>query len=304
MVVNSGNDLNQRLKIYFAMLAIHNVVRKNVVSKTGFLFLLILSVVGNFLDATEIREDSLTFPMSEWRPNVKVEMGKNSSKGRVGTLQQSRWISTSASTTSRIRTSTLTAFNGDSAFKDTGMSFNDASVLWRECEDVHHGTSSDSSTVLRLPLTELAHYDYHQDRRLRQPPQQLQQQPRWQPRWQPQQHPQQQSCGNRDDNRNSNREPQPQPHRQLHPRWQPQPQPQPHPQLHPRRRLQLQGAYSQVLWRECEEVHCGTSSPQIWAYAKSGSLVLSRMFKNGPNPDTSGFPDFKYRGSPSSRSLV
>jgi hypothetical protein len=315
---NSGNDLNQRLKISFAMLAIHNVV-KNVVSTKGFVFVLILFVLGNFLDATEIREDSLTFPMSEWRPVVRVEMGKQNATCRVGTLQQSRWISTSASTTSRIRTSTSKAFNGDNAFEDTDKSSNDASVLWRECENVHHGSSSGSSSVLKLPLTELARNDFttstikfvdsdsrHSNRNSNR-------------------------VGNRDGNRNSNRNSnrvatamttatatapanvnrnRNRNRNCIRNRIRDGNRDRNRNRIRNRIRdgnCNCKAPTVKVLWRECEDVHCGTSSPQIWAYAKSGSLVLSRREwpKTGHFRASRTFcRTFKYRGSPNCLSLV
>ena len=173
----SGHDLTQRLKIYFAMLAIHNVVRKKVVSTKGLvLFLIQIVFVANQLDATETQEDSTTYPMSERRPNVKVEMGKHCANG-WDVLQPSKWNSISASTTIRMGTSTqqrpstapksppreltlppmaLTLPPPRSQTECAHIEeyvFNappTAQILWRECEEVHCGTSSGSRTGLQL----------------------------------------------------------------------------------------------------------------------------------------------------------
>jgi hypothetical protein len=168
---NSGHDLTQRLKIYFAMLAIHNVVRKKVVSTKGLvLFLIQIVFVANQLDATKTQEDPTTYPMSERRPNVKVEMGKHCANG-WDVLQPSKWNSTSASTTVQMGTSTqqqpstapksppreltlppmaLTLPPPRSQTECAHIEeyvFNappTAQILWRECEEVHCGTSSGS----------------------------------------------------------------------------------------------------------------------------------------------------------------
>ena len=112
--------------------------------------------------------------MSEWRPNVKVEMGKHCANG-WDVLQQSKWNSTSASTTVRMGTSTqqpstapksppreptlppmaltLPPRSQTECVRIEEYVFNappTAQILWRECEEVHCGTSSGSRTGLQL----------------------------------------------------------------------------------------------------------------------------------------------------------